>query len=673
MPTRRECANATRVLSIDAIEKARSGHPGAPLGMAEMVESLWRHFLKHNPKDPAWPDRDRFILSNGHASMLLYSLLHLTGYDLSMDEIRNFRQWQSLTPGHPERGRTPGVEMTTGPLGQGLASAVGMALAEAMLSARYNRSGFKIVDHYTWVCCGDGCLMEGVSHEACALAGTWRLGKLIVLYDSNGVSIDGNVEPWFGENIGQRFAAYDWQVIGPINGHDSDAIDKAIREAKAEEVRPTLIICKTHIGYGSPKTDTSASHGAPLGQPAAEATKVFLEWTEEAFKIPQEIYEAWDATATGVAREKEWKDLFAQYESRYPELASEFRRRMAGDLPARWPELQKDVLEKSINSNAPEATRVSSKMCLEIFVPNMPELVGGAADLSSSVGTQVKGSVPLNSTDWRGNYLFYGVREFGMGAIMNGLSLHGGFIPYGGTFLSFSDQAKNAMRLSALMNLRVIWILTHDSIGVGEDGPTHQPVEQIPTLRLIPQLIVWRPCDNVETAQAWIYALADKTHPSCLILSRQKLPQLDDNRAQIDGAIHGGYILRDCEGKPDIILIASGSELWLAVDAAKALGEKGHKCRVVSMPCAEVFKMQPAEWQAHVLPPDARCRLAIEASSSDWWKQFTGLDGDVIGMDDFGASAPGDVLFKKFGFTVENVVERALELLQKNGASKAVN
>ena len=665
MPTRRECANALRVLSVDAIENAKSGHPGAPLGMAEMVESLWRHFFKHNPKDASWPDRDRFILSNGHASMLLYSLLHLTGYDLSMDEIRNFRQWQSLTPGHPERGRTPGVEMTTGPLGQGLASAVGMALAEAMLAARYNRPGFKIVDHYTWVCCGDGCLMEGVSHEACSLAGTWRLGKLIVLYDSNGVSIDGNIEPWFGENIGQRFTAYDWQVIGPINGHDSSELDKAIQDAKAEEVRPTLIICKTHIGYGSPKTDTSASHGAPLGQPAAEATKVFLEWNEEPFKIPQEIYEAWDATATGAAVEKEWKELFAQYESRYPELASEFKRRMAGELPARWPDIKKDILEKSCSSQAPEATRVSSKNCLEVLVPNMPDLVGGAADLSSSVGTSVKGSIPLNSANWEGNYLFYGVREFGMGAIMNGLALHGGFIPYAGTFLSFSDQAKNALRLSALMNLRVIWILTHDSIGVGEDGPTHQPVEQIPTLRLIPELIVWRPCDNVETAQAWIYALADKNHPSCLILSRQKLPQLDETRGQVEGAIRGGYILRDCEGQPDIIIMASGSEVQLAIGAMKQLSEKGYKCRVVSMPCAEVFSAQPEEWRNAVLPPNVRCRLAIEAASSDWWKQYTGLDGDVIGMDGFGASAPGDVLFKKFGFTVENVLERAEALLAR--------
>lgn len=667
MPTRRECANATRVLSIDAIENAQSGHPGAPLGMAEMTESLWRHFLKHNPKNPAWPDRDRFILSNGHASMLLYSLLHLTGYDLPMDELRKFRQWGSLAPGHPEKGATPGVEMTTGPLGQGLASAVGIALAEAMLAARFNRPGFKIVDHFTYVCCGDGCLMEGVSHEACALAGTWRLGKLIVLYDSNGVSIDGNVEPWFGENIGQRFAAYDWQVIGPINGHDSEAIDKAIQEAQAEEVRPTLIICKTHIGYGSPKTDTSASHGAPLGQPATEATKVFLEWSSEPFKIPEEIYKAWDATGTGAAAEKAWNEKFAEYETRFPELASEFKRRMAGQLPARWPDIKKDALEKGGQTKEPEATRVSSKNCLEVFVPKMPELVGGAADLSSSVGTRVKASVPLNPADWEGNYLFYGVREFGMGAIMNGLALHGGFIPYAGTFLAFSDQAKNALRLSALMRLRVIWILTHDSIGVGEDGPTHQPVEQLPSLRLIPDLMVWRPCDAVETAQAWIYALEDDSHPSCLVLSRQKLPQLDDTRPQIEGIVHGGYILRDCDGKPDIILLASGSEVALAVGAAEKLEEKGHKCRVVSMPCAELFRMQPSEWRNTVLPPDIKCRLAIEAASSDWWKQYTGLDGDVIGMDVFGVSAPGDVLFEKHGFTVDNVLARAEALLQKCG------
>lgn len=665
MPTKRECANAIRALSIDAIERAKSGHPGAPLGMADMAETLWRRFFKHNPADPGWIDRDRFILSNGHASMLLYALLHLSGYDLGVEEIKNFRQWASRTPGHPEYGLTPGVEMTTGPLGQGIASAVGVALAEAILAANFNRPDFEIINHYTYVFCGDGDLMEGVSHEACSLAGVWKLGKLIVLYDSNGVSIDGKIDPWFKEDVALRYKAYGWQTIGPINGHDPDAIEAAIKSAQMDKERPSIIICSTHIGYGSPKKDSSASHGAPLGGEAAEQTKAALGWNSPPFETPPDILAAWSAVESGRAAQAAWEEKWEAYQKAFPDLAEEFSRRIADDLPLDWGKIRENLLATASNVKEPQATRVSSKICLEELVPNYPALIGGSADLSSSVGAETKASVPYNPDTHKGNYLYYGVREFAMGAIMNGLALHGGFVPYAGTFLSFSDQAKNALRLSSLMSLRVIWVLTHDSIGVGEDGPTHQPVEQIPMLRLLPNVMVWRPCDAVETAQAWISSLESVARPACLILSRQALPQLDRDNGAIEDIARGGYILRDCPGTPDIILIGTGSETSLAVDAAAVLAQKGYACRVVSMPCAEIFESQPKEWRDKVLPPDVKRRLAIEAASPDWWRGYTGLEGAVAGIKFFGASAPGKVLFDKFGLNVDNVVQQAESLLKK--------
>lgn len=664
MSTRRECANAIRALSIDAIEKAASGHPGAPLGMADMAESLWRHFLKHNPADPHWPDRDRFILSNGHASMLLYAALHLSGYDLPMEQIESFRQLGSITPGHPERGNTPGVEMTTGPLGQGIASAVGIALAEGMLAARYNKPGFKIVDHYTYVFCGEGCLMEGISHEACSLAGTWHLGKLIVLFDANGVSIDGNVSGWFTENVPMRFESYGWQVLGPLDGHDPEALDAAIREARRESRKPSLIICKTHIGYGSPKKDTSASHGAPLGPAAALATREYLGWDYGPFEIPASIYASWDAREKGAREEKRWEETFEEWSREYPGLAVEFKRRMAGELPQTWDDLKKLVLEAATRDMKERATRQASKKCLDLLVPALPQLVGGSADLSGSVGTMTEYSIPLDWATYKGNYIFYGVREFGMGAIMNGLALHGGFIPYAGTFLAFSDQAKNALRLSALMNLRVIWILTHDSIGVGEDGPTHQPVEQIPALRLIPGMNVWRPCDNEETAQAWIAALESANNPSCLVLSRQGLPQYHRDEATLADIARGGYVLREGGKDPALVMMASGSEVHLVMDAAAELEKKGIDARVVSMPCAEIFESQDREWRNRVLPPHIRLRIAVEAASADWWIRYVGLDGVIVGMREFGKSAPGRELFAHYGFTVEKIVEAAENLVR---------
>lgn len=666
MPTQRECANAIRALSIDAIEKAKSGHPGAPLGMADMAEVLWRRFFKHNPKNPQWPDRDRFILSNGHASMLLYALLHLSGYDLDIEEIKNFRQWGSRTPGHPERGLTPGVEMTTGPLGQGIASAVGVALAEAILAATFNRPDYVIVDHYTYVFCGDGCLMEGVSHEASSLAGTWKLGKLIVIYDANGVSIDGNIDGWFNEDVGLRYKAYGWQIIGPINGHDPAAIEQAIKEAKNDDSHPSLIICRTHIGYGSPKKDSASSHGAPLGAEALAQTKIALGWTAQAFEVPGEIKAAWNAIEKGKNLQNAWDEKWQAYQKAYPELAEEFSLRMADALPGDWDKICEDLLSAAGKVKEAQATRVSSKNCLELLVPDYPALIGGSADLSSSVGTEVKASVPYNPNTHKGNYLYYGVREFAMGAIMNGLALHGGFVPYAGTFLAFSDQAKNAIRLSSLMSLRIIWVMTHDSIGVGEDGPTHQPIEQLPMLRLVPNLIVWRPADALETAQAWISVLEEPARPACLILSRQSLPQLERSETQVKDILRGGYILRDCPGIPDIILIGTGSETALAVDAAAVLAQKGYACRVVSMPCTEIFDTQPLEWRNKVLPPEVTCRLAIEAASADWWTRYVGLEGGIVGINNFGSSAPGKVLFDKFGFNVDNIVQEAEKLLQKN-------
>ncbi|MDR2743586.1 MAG: transketolase [Desulfovibrio sp.] len=665
MPTHRQCANAIRVLAIDAIEKAKSGHPGAPLGMADMAEALWRRHFKHNPANPSWPDRDRFVLSNGHASMLYYALLHLTGYDLPMAEIENFRQWKSKTPGHPEAGLTPGVDMTTGPLGQGIASAVGMALAERMLAARFNTAERGIVDHYTWVFCGDGCLMEGVSHEACSLAGIWKLGKLIVLYDSNGISIDGCIDAWYSEDVRSRFTAYGWQVIGHIDGHDAAALDMAIADAKREAFRPSLIICRTHIGFGSPKADSEKCHGSPLGESAAQAAREALAWHEPPFVIPDDIYKAWDARTAGMAAEKKWRTVFAAYRQARPDLADEFSRRMAGDLPADWPALAQDLLREVRTRTGDAATRAASRTVLEYLVPRLPELVGGSADLSGSVGTCTTSSRHFEPVSGLGNYISYGVREFGMGAVMNGLALHGGFVPYAGTFLAFSDQAKNAVRLTALMGLRLVWVFTHDSIGVGEDGPTHQPVEQLPSLRATPGLLLWRPCDITETAVAWQCALESRHTPACLSLSRQDLPFYPRDDAQVALIARGGYVLRDCEGAPEIILIATGSEVSLAVAVAGRLDALEYRARVVSMPCAGLFDAQDAAYRERVLPNACRARLAVEAAAPDFWRKYVGLDGAVCGMGTFGASAPAARLWEHFGFSVEHLLDMALDMLKK--------
>lgn len=662
MPTRRQCANAIRALAIDAIEKSRSGHPGAPLGMADMAEALWRHGFKHNPANPGWLDRDRFVLSNGHASMLQYAVLHLTGYDFPIEEIKNFRQWGSQTPGHPERGLPPGVEMTTGPLGQGISSAVGMALAERMLAAQFNTPEQTVVDHRTYAFCGDGCLMEGVSHEACSLAGTWGLGKLIVLYDSNGISIDGKIDAWFSEDVGARFRAYRWQVIGPIDGHDSEALDKALAEARADLSRPSLIICHTHIGFGSPKADSAASHGSPLGESASDATRRALDWHEPPFEIPQDIYAAWDARAAGQAAEAAWNETFAAYRQAHPELAAEFLRRMAGDLPAGWAAIAAGMLKEAVDKGENVATRVASQKALEHLVGNLPELVGGAADLSGSVGTLTTKSEHLKPGAYTGNYISYGVREFGMSTVMNGLALHGGFIPYAGTFMAFSDQAKNAVRLAAIMGLRVVWAFTHDSIGVGEDGPTHQPVEHLAALRSMPNVYLWRPADAHEVAAA--YAKALTLHgPSCFALTRQNLP-LYKNSGK--AAMRGGYVLADsAKAVPDVILLASGSEVEVALGAKDKLAAEGIDARVVSMPCFAVFDQQDEAYRESVLPKAVRARLAIEAATSFGWHKYVGLDGDVLSLDHFGASAPANLLFERFGFTADNAAQKAKALLQK--------
>ncbi|MDR3320717.1 MAG: transketolase [Desulfovibrio sp.] len=664
MPTRRQCANAIRALAIDAIEKAESGHPGAPLGMADMAEAIWRHHFKHNPANPAWVDRDRFILSNGHASMLYYALLHLTGYDLPITEIESFRQWGSKTPGHPETGVTPGVDMTTGPLGQGMASAVGMALAERMLAVRFNNQEHNIVDHHTWVFCGDGCLMEGVSHEACSLAGIWKLGKLIVLYDSNGISIEGRIDGWYNEDVTARFTAYGWQVIGPVDGHDAAALDAAAVLARAETTRPSLIICRTRIGFGSPGEDSEKCHGSPLGENAALGTREALDWHEPPFAVPDDIYAAWDARQAGRQAEEKWQAAFAAYRKAQPDSAAEFSRRMAGDLPADWPSLAQNILREVQGRTEAAATRVTSKNILEYLVPRLPELLGGSADLSGSAGTCAASSRHFDPASGLGNYISYGVREFGMGAIMNGLALHGGFIPYAGTFLAFSDQAKNAVRLTALMRLRLVWVFTHDSIGVGEDGPTHQPVEQLAALRAMPNLLLWRPCDITETAVAWQCALESRRAPVCLSLSRQNLPSCTRSAAQLVDIARGGYVLRDCAGEPEIILLATGSEVPLAVETVSWLAGLGHRARVVSMPCTELFDAQDAEYQERVLPKACRARIAVEAAAPDFWRKYVGLDGAVLGMSAFGASAPAPRLWKHFGFTVEYLLDIALKLLK---------
>ncbi|MDR2820085.1 MAG: transketolase [Desulfovibrio sp.] len=663
MPTRRQCANAIRVLAVDAIEKSQSGHPGAPLGMADMAEALWRHGFKHNPSNPDWPDRDRFVLSNGHASMLLYAVLHLTGYDLSVDDIKNFRQWNSKTPGHPERGICPGVEMTTGPLGQGISSAVGMALAERMLAVQFNTPRHTIVDHRTYVFCGDGCLMEGVSHEACALAGVWKLGKLIVLYDANGISIDGRIEAWCDEDVGARFAACHWQVVGPVDGHDAEALDGALALARADADRPSLIICRTHIGFGSPKVDSAACHGAPLGEKAVADARRTLEWEYPPFVIPRDIYADWDARTAGEKAEAVWNTAFAAYRKDCPERAAEFLRRVNGALPKNWTDIAGNMLQKIKDGRAATATRTASKNVLDHLVLHLPELLGGSADLTGSVCTFAQGSESFAPASCSGNHISYGVREFGMSAIMNGLALHGGFIPYGGTFMAFSDQAKNAIRLAAIMGIRVVWVLTHDSIGVGEDGPTHQPVEQLAMLRATPNLLLWRPCDAVETAAAWKSALENRKTPVCLSLSRQNLPFFDRSEAQTEAVARGGYVLCDCEGAPELLLLATGSEVSLAAQAAEKLVALGRRARVVSMPCAEIFDAQDAAYRESVLPDKVRARLAAEAAAPDYWRKYVGLDGAVLGMPHFGASAPANDLYEHFGLTVDRVVKTALELL----------
>lgn len=658
MSTRKELANAVRVLSADAVQKAKSGHPGAPMGMADIAEVLWNDFLKHNPANPKWADRDRFILSNGHGSMLIYSLLHLTGYELSMDEIKRFRQMHSKTPGHPEYGYAPGIETTTGPLGQGLTNAVGMALAEKMMAGTFNRDGHHIVDHYTYVFLGDGCLMEGISHEACSLAGTLGLGKLVAFYDDNGISIDGHVEGWFTDDTPKRFEAYGWHVIRDVDGHDSEAIRKAVLEARSVNDKPTMICCKTVIGFGAPNLCGSHDcHGAPLGDDELKATRENLGWKYEPFVIPDEIYAGWSAREKGAKAESAWKEKFAKYQSAHPELAAEFQRRMSGQLPKDWAAKAWDFINTVNSKGDTIATRKASQNSIGGFAPLLSELVGGSADLAGSNLTMYSGSKPVSKTVSDGNYIYYGVREFGMSAIMNGMALHGGFIPYGGTFLMFSEYARNAVRMSALMKIQSIFVYTHDSIGLGEDGPTHQPVEQVATLRYIPNMSLWRPCDAVESAIAWKCAIEKRTGPSCLIFSRQNLAHQTRSATQLKNVERGGYTLVDCDGKPQAILIATGSEVDLAVKAAKLLAEKGRKIRVVSMPATDVFDAQDAAYKESVLPNAVRARVAVEAGVTDYWRRFVGLDGRVIGIDTFGESAPAGDLFKHFGFTVEKVVE----------------
>ena len=665
MPTRRELANAIRALSMDAVEKAKSGHPGAPMGMADIAEVLWNSHMKHNPNNPKWADRDRFVLSNGHGSMLIYSILHLTGYDVSMEDLKQFRQLHSKTPGHPEYGYTPGVETTTGPLGQGITNAVGFAIAERTLAATFNRPGHDIVDHYTYVFMGDGCLMEGISHEACSLAGTLGLGKLIAFWDDNNISIDGHVDDWFSEDVPKRFEAYGWHVIRDVDGHDAEAIDRAIREAKAVNDKPTLIQTKTTIGFGAPNLcGTHDCHGAPLGEEEIKLTRENLNWPYAPFEIPEEIYAGWDAREKGQKLEDEWQAKFEAYRKEYPELAAEFERRMNMELPAQFDQVMMDYARELQKEGPSVASRKASQMAIEKMGPVVPELLGGSADLTPSNLTSWSGSKKITRTVHDGNYISYGVREFGMAHIMNGIVLHGGFRPYGGTFLMFMEYMRNAVRMAALMKVPTIFVYTHDSIGLGEDGPTHQPVEQIATLRVIPNMEEWRPCDAVESVIAWKEAMDRKDGPTCLIFSRQGLPHQQRDEAQLENISKGGYVLVDTDGKPDLIIIATGSEVGLAVDAAKVLADKGVKARVVSMPSTKRFDAQPQAYRDTVLPADVP-KMAVEAGVSDSWYKYVGLDGEIVGMDRFGESAPAGELFKEFGFTVDNVVAHAEKLLAR--------
>ncbi|EJL6356931.1 TPA: transketolase [Vibrio cholerae] len=661
---RKQLANAIRALSMDGVQKANSGHPGAPMGMADIAEVLWRSHLNHNPQNPNWADRDRFVLSNGHGSMLIYSLLHLSGYELSIDDLKNFRQLHSKTPGHPEYGYAPGIETTTGPLGQGITNAVGMAIAEKALAAQFNKPGHDIVDHFTYVFMGDGCLMEGISHEACSLAGTLGLGKLIAFWDDNGISIDGHVEGWFSDDTPKRFEAYGWHVIPAVDGHDADAINAAIEAAKAETSRPTLICTKTIIGFGSPnKAGSHDCHGAPLGNDEIKAAREFLGWEHAPFEIPADIYAAWDAKQAGASKEAAWDEKFAAYAKAYPAEAAEYKRRVAGELPANWEAATSEIIANLQANPANIASRKASQNALEAFGKLLPEFMGGSADLAPSNLTMWSGSKSLTAEDASGNYIHYGVREFGMTAIINGIALHGGFVPYGATFLMFMEYARNAMRMAALMKIQNIQVYTHDSIGLGEDGPTHQPVEQIASLRMTPNMSTWRPCDQVESAVAWKLAIERKDAPSALIFSRQNLAQQPRSAEQVANIAKGGYILKDCAGQPELILIATGSEVELAVAAYEQLSAEGKAVRVVSMPSTDAFDKQDAAYREAVLPAAVTKRIAIEAGIADFWYKYVGFGGRIIGMTSFGESAPAGELFKLFGFTTENVVKQAKELL----------
>lgn len=664
MSSRKELANAIRALSMDAVQKANSGHPGAPMGMADIAEVLWRDYLNHNPTNPHWADRDRFVLSNGHGSMLIYSLLHLTGYDLPMSELENFRQLHSKTPGHPEYGYTPGVETTTGPLGQGIANAVGFAIAERTLAAQFNRPGHDVVDHHTYAFMGDGCMMEGISHEVCSLAGTLKLGKLTAFYDDNGISIDGHVEGWFTDNTAERFEAYGWHVVRHVDGHNPDAIKAAIEEARKVTDKPSLLMCKTVIGFGSPnKAGTHDVHGAALGAAEVAATREALGWKYAAFEIPQDIYAQWDAKEAGKAKEAAWNDKFAAYAKAFPELAAEFKRRMNGELPANWKADAKAFVEQLQANPANIASRKASQNALEAFGKVLPEFLGGSADLAPSNLTMWSGSKALN-VDPAGNYIHYGVREFGMTAITNGIALHGGFLPYSATFLMFVEYARNAVRMAALMKIRNVFVYTHDSIGLGEDGPTHQPVEQIASLRVTPNMSTWRPCDQVESAIAWQYGIERNDGPTTLIFSRQNLTQQPRTAEQLANVYRGGYVLKDCAGTPDVILIATGSEVGITVEAADKLSAAGTKVRVVSIPSTDAFDKQDAAYRESVLPAAVTARVAVEAGIADYWYKYVGLNGAIVGMTTFGESAPAEQLFKEFGFTVDNVVAKAQALLK---------
>jgi transketolase len=663
MASRRELANAIRALSMDAVQQANSGHPGAPMGMADIAQVLWADYMQHNPNNPDWANRDRFVLSNGHGSMLIYSLLHLTGYALPIEELKNFRQLHSKTPGHPEYGYAPGIETTTGPLGQGVSNAVGMAIAEKTLAAQFNQPGFDVVDHFTYCFLGDGCLMEGISHEVCSLAGTLGLGKLVAFWDDNGISIDGHVEGWFTDDTPARFEAYGWHVIADVDGHDPQAIATAMEAARAETAKPTLICCKTIIGYGSPnKSGTHNCHGAPLGLDEITAAREFLNWPYAPFEIPEEVYSDWDAKTSGAQKEQSWNEIFASYQQAHPQLAAELTRRLAGDLPADFTEKADAFIQQSQDKAENVASRKASQNSIEAFATILPEVLGGSADLAGSNLTIWSGTKGISAEDASGNYLYYGVREFGMSGIMNGIGLHGGFRPFGATFLMFMEYARNAVRMASLMGIPNIFVYTHDSIGQGEDGPTHQPIEQIANLRLTPNLDTWRPCDGAETAVAWKSALERKDGPSALVFSRQGLPAQARDANQLANVAKGGYVLKDCSGTPEVILIATGSEIGITIEAAKQLSAAGIAVRVVSMPSTSVFDKQDVDYRQSVLPPSVTKRVAVEAAHVDFWHKYVGFGGTIVGMSTFGESAPGAALLKHFGITTDAVVEAAKSL-----------